>query len=262
MDRIKLFSGTVSTNTTENIKNSYGMSQTTTINRERTDVLNNALVEFLDECGVEVKYDGNYLWINGVPIVFHFYQNYCFYSCYFPFNSTAVVKGSSTTTDIFDNNNNYNFKVRLLGEPTRAFYLVISRNCTSPAFNQVFGFFKAINFLSGRESVLYRYGASLTIYAVDIDKDGLPVDIGRNTENAIASCNLNIISADYSNNPDKYPLVEWTPAIFKVEGCYYGLPNSPLPSASGQTADAQTFIKLGDEVYYMSYQGPLIKCTS
>lgn len=74
MDRIKSFSGSVSSNTSETINKSYGISSgtlaTERISRERTDVLNNALVEFLDECGVDVNYDGNYLWINGAPVTF------------------------------------------------------------------------------------------------------------------------------------------------------------------------------------------------
>ena len=260
MDRIKIFSGSVSSNTIETIDKSYGTSATEKISRERTDVLNYALEEFLNECGVDVNYDGNYLWINGVPVVFYFYQNYYYYSCCFPFNSTAIVTGSTTTTDIF-NGNNYNFKIRLLGEPTGAFYLVISRNYAAPTFSQVFGFFKATNFINERNSRLFRYGTNLNIYAIDLDDDGSPIDIGRNTAAGI-TCDLNILAVDYSNNADKYPLVEWNPAIFKAEGCYYGLPNSPLPAAAAQTSDAQTFIKLGDDTYYRSYNGPLIKCIS
>lgn len=263
MDRIKSFSGSVSSNTSEKINKSYGMSVTESISREKTDILNNALVEFLDECGVDVNYDGNYLWINGVPVTFYFYQNYIYYGCFFPFNATAVVAGSQTTTDIFHTNGlDYNFKVRLLGEPTRAFYLIISRGYGTPSFNQSFRFIKAKNIMNGRNSRIYSYGSNFnSIYAIDLDDEGLPVDIGRGTVNSVTSC-LNLIPADYSNNAGKYPLVEWNPAIFKAEGCCYGLTNSPLPNGNSVTSDAQTFIRLGEDIYYVSYNGPLIKCIS
>ncbi len=265
MDRIKSFSGSVSSNTSETINKSYGISSgtlaTERISRERTDVLNNALVEFLGECGVDVNYDGNYLWINGAPVTFYFYQNYNHYSCCFPFNTTAIA-GSTSTTDIFNTNGlDYNFKVRLLGEPTTAFILVISRNYTTPSFSQAFGFFKAANIINGKNSRLYTYNSFNAIYAVDLDGEGLPINIGRGTSGGVTPY-LNLLPADYSNNAGKYPLVEWNPAIFKAEGCCYGLTNSPLPNGNSVTSDAQTFIRLGEDIYYVSYNGPLIKCIS
>ena len=148
-----------------------------------------------------------------------------------------------------------------LGEPTTAFILVISRNYTTPSFRQAFGFFKATNIINGKNSRLYNCGAFNAIYAIDLDDEGLPIDIGRSTVNT-ASYKLDSIPADYSNNAGKYPLVEWHPAIFKAEGCYYGLFNSPLPNGSSPTSDAQTFIRLGEDVYYVSHNGPLIKCIS
>lgn len=262
MDRIKSFSGSVSSNTSEKINKSYGMSVTESISRERTDILNNALVEFLDECGVNANYDGNYLWINGAPVTFYFYQSYNHYQCHFPFNTNAIA-GSTSTTDIFNTNGlDYNFKVRLLGEPTAAFLLIISRGYTTPSFNQAFGFFKAKNIMNERSSRIFSYGSNFnSIYAIDLDDEGLPVNIGRGTVSGVTSC-LNLIPADYSNNAGKYPLIEWNPAIFKAEGCYYGLTNSPLPNGNSVTSDAQTFIRLGEDVYYVSYSGPLIKCIS
>ncbi|MBD5461523.1 MAG: hypothetical protein HDR24_00460 [Lachnospiraceae bacterium] len=263
MDRIKLFSGTVSTDTTEKINGPYGIpSSTVAIHRGKTDILNKALAEFLDECGADAKYDGNYLWINGVPILFYSYQT-TYYVCYFPFNSTAIIAGTATTTDIFDGND-YNFKVRLLGEPTRSFYLVISRNYKTPSFNQVFSFFKATNFINGRDSRIYKYGTVKggNAFAIDLNDDGVPMDIGRSAAATGFTWKLNTCSDDYKYNPNKYPLVEWNPAIFKVEGCYYGLSNSPLPTASSATADGQTFIRLGDDTFYICYDEVLIKCIS
>lgn len=263
MDRIKSFSGTVSADTQEKVNSSYGMSGTITIYRERTDIFNTALVEFLDECGADAKYDGNYLWINGVPIKFCFNQK-THYVCYFPFNSTAIVEGSTTTTDVF-NGNNYNFKVRLLGEPTRSFYLVISRNYATPSFYQAIGFYKAQNFINGRDSRIYKYMSTQgggNAFAIDLDDDGVPIDIGRSAAASAFTWKLNTSGNDFKNNPNKYPLVEWNPAIFKVEGCYYGLTNSPLPAASSYTTTAHTFVKLGDDIFYISYDGPLIKCIS
>ncbi len=266
MDRIKSFSGSISSSTSETINKSYGISSgtlaTEKISRERTDVLNNALVEFLGECGVDVNYDGNYLWINGAPVTFYFYQNNNYYSCFFAFNTTAVVAGSASSTDIFNTNGlDYNFKVRLLGEPTTAFILVISRNYTTPSFVQAFGFFKATNIINGKNSRFFTWGSFNGIYAIDLNDKGLPIDIGRSSSCGVTPY-LNLLPADYSNNAGKYPLVEWNPAIFKAEGCYYGLRNSPLPDGSPLAGDAQTFIRLGEDVYYVSYNGPLIKCIS
>lgn len=262
MDRIKIFSGSITKNTSEIINRPYGVSSTENISRERTDILNNALVDFLNECGAEVNYDGKFLWIHRIPITFSFYQNYNYYGCYFPFDTKAVVM-STTATDIFHSNGlDYNFKVRLLGEPTRAFFLIISRNYQTPVFSTVFAFFKATNIINGRESRLYNFGGNIsTLCAIDLDDAGLPVNIDRNQHKNVVY-NLNTDSADYSNNAGKYPLVEWNPAIFKVEGCYFGLPNSPLPAGTAMTSDGQTFLKLGDDTYYRPYTGPLIKCIS
>lgn len=265
MDRVKNYSGTISEDTaTKVVKQYYGATSNITAKKSKTELLNDKIQEFLAECGAEARYDGEFLWINGVPVVFYFFGTSNYYSCYLPFNSSVFLSNANYTS-VFSGMN-YNFKLRLLGEPTSAFVLLVSTNYTTPTFNNGFNmaFYKAENILSGRESRLYwgtgtTAGSKYAIAAIDLEDNGSPVGIGRNTANAMND-RLDTIAADFDNNKNRFPLVEWMPNFFKVSGCYYDLLNDPLPKATSVYADAQTFIKVGGNVYYRQARGPLIRC--
>ena len=255
MDRVKNYSGTISEDTaTKTVKQYYGIATSNyTAKKSKTELLNNKIREFLTECGADAKHDGDFLWINGVPMTFLFGStNY--YSCFVPFQSTAFL-GNANYSTIFSGVN-YNFKLRLLGEPTSAFVLLISTNYTTPTFNNGFNmtFYKAENILSGRESRIYGQAAFssntfISFRAIDLEDDGSPVDIGRSAASAIPF-RLETLAVDFNNNKNRFPLVEWMPNFFKVSGCYYDLVNDPLPKASNVYLDSQTFIKIGGNVYY------------
>lgn len=265
MDKLKFYSGSITEDTdTKYIKSYYGATSNTSVKKSKTELLNNSLLEFLTECGVDAEYDGNFLWINNVPMTFYFTGSNVYFSNFFPFNSTAQYSNASYTA-IF-NGLNYNFKVRLLGEPTTAFSLFILTGYASPAFNTngfMVVFYKAENILNKRNARMY--GKTTTsnhqLASFDLDNEGIPIDTGRSgMTNTVYK--LNTYAVDFANNRDKYPLVEWMPDIFKVNGCYYNLQNDPLPQASGTSSDAQTFIKIGENVYYRPIYGPFIKCVT
>ena len=265
MDRVKLYSGSISEDTaTKTVKQYYGGTSSPTAKKSKTELLNNKLLEFLVECGADAKYDGLFLWINGVPVTFYFTGSNSYFTCYFPFSSTALFSNTTYTT-VFSGMN-YNFKLRLLGEPTTAFILFISSNYASPGFSSngfIVAFYKAENILSKRNARMY--GKTTTsnhqLASFDLDSEGIPIDIGRSGMiNTVYK--LNTYAVDFTNNRNKYPLTEWMPDIFKVNGCYYNLQNDPLPQAAGAAADAQTFIKMGGYVYFRSIYGPFIKCVT
>ena len=264
MDRVKNYSGTISEDTaTKAVKQYYGATSNTTAKKGKTELLNNKIQEFLTECGAESRYDGEFLWINGVPMVFCFSGASNYYTASTPFNASIFFNNSNYTT-VFSGIN-YNFKMRLLGEPTVAFVLLISTNYTAPTFNNGFNmaFYKAEDILSGRESRIYwntgtSSGGKYAAAVIGLEDNGTPVNIGRNTAQGMNS-RLDTIADDFNNNKNRFPLVEWMPNFFKVSGCYYDLVNDPLPKASNTNADAQTFIKIGGNVYYRQYLGPLLR---
>lgn len=262
MDRLKFYNGSISEDSaTISINQRYGGTSKVNAKKSKTELLNNILCGFLLECGANASYDGNYLWINKVPVVLYFLSSNAFFTSYHPFNNSPSAAGSTSTTDIF-NGMNYHFKVRLLGEPTTAFVLLISHNFNSPVFvvnGANFTFYKAENIINKRESVVYGWGNTDNVAAIDLDEEGNPVNIGRNILTA-SRFRLNTLVNDFSNNKDKFPLVEVISGIFKLEGCFCDLQNSPLPNASSLNNDAQTFVKLGDGVYYRYINGPLIRC--
>lgn len=263
MDRIKIYSGMITEDSaTKSVKMYYGATSNTLVKKGKTEMLNGKLLEFLNDCGGEAEYDGNFLWINGVPVTLLFTGTNSFFAGYYPFNSNMQY-GSDSSTNIF-NGLNYNFKVRLLGEPTTAFFLLISTNYASPAFNQngfVMVFYKAENILNGREARLYgkSFSGNHLLGAFDLDDDGLPTDIGRGDTRS-TSYKLYTYAQDFEKNRDKYPLVEWMPDIFKVSGCYYNLQVDPLPQGANIVSDAQVFLKIGENICYRPQYGPFIKC--
>lgn len=264
MDRVKLYSGSISEDTaTKTIKQYYGAATSNlAVKKSKTELLNNKLLEFLTECGADAKYDGNFLWINGVPMTFYFTGTYVYYTNYFPFNSSAQYNNTSYTS-VFSGLN-YNFKVRLLGEPATAFVLLISTNYASPVFNTngfAVVFYKAENIINKKEARLYGKcgGTTHTLASFDLDSDGSPVNIGRSTPTNV-QYTLITYAPDFTSNINKYPLVEWMPDIFKVSGCCYNLQNDPLPKEVNINSDPQTFIKIGGNVYFRLYHGPFIKC--
>lgn len=263
MDRIKLYSGSISEDTeTKTIKQYYGATTNISIKKSKTELLNNKLLEFLTECGVDVEYDGNFLWINNIPMTFYFSGAYAYFFSYSPFYTTYLY-GTSAFTTVF-NGMNYKFNVRLLGEPKASFALLISTNYASPTFSNAFAvaFYKAKNIISNKDARVYgKYGESTPKLASFDLNDGTPVDIGRATPTNI-QYTLSTYASDFTNNINKYPLVEWIPDIFKISGCYYNLQNDPLPKGMGSGSDAQTFIKIGEDVYFRTIYGPLIKCTT
>lgn len=266
MDRIKLYSGSISEDTeTKKISQYYGSATSNlAVKKSKTELLNNKLLEFITECGADAKYDGNFLWINGVPMTFYFIGTYVYFNNFFPFNSTVQYNNASYTT-IFSGLN-YNFKVRLLGEPTTAFVLLISSNYAAPAFSTngfMVAFYKAENIINKRGARMYGKAATAShqLASFDLDSEGLPVDTGRSGMTNVVY-KLNTYAADFTNNRNKYPLAEWMPDIFKVNGCYYNLQNDPLPQAAGAIADAQTFIKMGGDIYFRPIYGPFIKCVT
>lgn len=259
MDVIKQYSGTIEEDTLTKTIHRYGKTGTLDVKQSKTEKFNSILAEFLAECGVDAEYDGNYLWVNGYPIVFYFSGTYNYYYYSLPFTTSDT---SFTTYGVVFSGTTYNFKLRLLGEPTSAFVLLISYSVATPAFysSPVFRFYKAKNILSGRDARIISTGTGSKIAAVDLDESGLPVDIDRNSEAATDAWTISTLATDFTDNPDKVPLVECIQGIFKMAGCYKNFLNDSFPKAASNYADAQVFLKIGDGVYYRDYVTCLIKC--
>lgn len=95
MELEKVYQGTIAQNTAKTITMSYGMTNTVSVSQQKTEVLNNALVDILTEAGVDCEYKNNFLWVYGVPFGFYIYTNYNYYYLYGPFNTTALFNNNS-----------------------------------------------------------------------------------------------------------------------------------------------------------------------
>lgn len=267
MNVIKSYSGELVYNSTlKAVKASYGLTNVISVNKSRTEFFNNLLAEFLTECGVDAKYEEDFLWIEGVPFTFYFQSSNVYWGVYGPYFATALNSGSSNITDIFSGNL-YNFKIGLVGDPASAFAIkVTSYGPGAFQSNTVIRIIKAKNIFNGRQSVLYNSGANINYKAVDIDESGIPVDIGRAGNASITpSPLLATIATDYSDNPGKLPLVEMVVGSFKLKDCFLFPSGSPLPASVGITSDNQTVIKINGIDYLVGSHSPsfgigLIKC--
>ncbi len=259
MDRIKTYSGNVTkSSSSTTIYPYYGLAKSSWMDENYTTLFNTKLVEFLTECGVDAKYDGTHLWVNGYPICFWIQTT--IYNIGLPFYNLNVSVSASTAS-IFDSNGNYNFRLRLYGNPKSAFTLLISGNITSLAFNSagVFKFIKGINIMNGKQGRLFCTSIYSSLYAIDLDEDGTPINAGRASETSSIR-SLDSLAVDFANNVNIIPLVDLVVGIHKLSECYRNITNDSFPKPASSYADAQVFLKINNEIYCRDYVLGFIKC--
>lgn len=273
MNVLKSYSGTVSNNTTVSRVKTYFSTSNISVHGGKTDAFNEILESFLQECHVDASYDGNFLWIDGVPFHFYFSGTNVFFNLYFPNNETAVT-GSTSIGAIF-NGLNYNFDLKLIGEPKSCFWLMVSTNYTTKSFSTgsfSLGMAKGKNIFDDSDVRLYKaafynggttgYGNSDAPYACELDDDGKFLDIGHSItaiDKTYFNYRIGTISNDFSVNQGKLPLVKCMNGPFIYNDVYQLPLNSGLNASSSANNSVPYFYFIDGETYFAWYYG-LVRC--
>lgn len=284
MDKIKVIEELAINNWSDiiSIPKYYNSSSTINASEEPTLFFNNKLVEFLTECGVEnVKYKDNCIWIFGIPINFYFTYNAStsyngYLNCVVSSLLSIWIGTSKTNTPFIINGSTARFRFRLLGNEKQGFYLVVMKYPESSTLSESFGFgiFKGVNVINNHNIVIIG-GANNNSYTSISNRGQFQVfefnDDGTfqvkntllNKDNTYGeNLNLRTSPSDFNQSSNNFPLIEWMPAIYKITNCYCYPTNSKMPVGVPVGAEGQTFIKMGDNVYYKEATGPYIKCNN
>lgn len=262
MSIVKTYSGNIKTTTTAQINNGYGNTTKIYKNIDRTNMFNNAIVEFLTECGVDVKYENDLCWINNFPVLFVFAGSNLFCSVSFPFASGSTYDYNSANTSgntQFDSSGNYKFKLAFDGNPNGSFILRISNNYTNPTFysSAIIYFFKTKDRLANKEvfgtsitsRVASNTNANLYLKVFGKDSDGKPVDIYDRTKNRTVTKLLLTESVDFSANSGKLPLMNDYSGVFVLEDVYCYPTNSGLEGTTDANNDSMVEVQIGNKKY-------------
>lgn len=268
MFKEKLYSGTFTNSTTTKTVTKVPGTETVATNLEKTNIVCNALLDFLTECGVEVSYEDESLiiYICGAPIIFHFPSTSLYYQHIYSGESVIVQNTSSSyasNTTLFKNDGTYSFKLCLIGEPIGFFGLFISNKDLSynSGYNYIY-FVNLQNTLSTNEYVGVGKG-NLTGRFFVFKKIPLKF-LGSSTtsESDIFKAGY-VMSAEELNLPEnqgKYPLIQSFSGIYKILNVYNFIQTNEINSYSVPRHSGGTFYKMNDEIYMAINNMGLVKC--
>ena len=266
MFKEKLYSGTFTKASTTKAVTRVPETTTVTTNIEKTNIICNALLDFLTECGVDVSYEEESLiiYICGLPVIFYFSGSYMYYSNIYVGGCT-VVTGSSTNSVIFNSNGEYKFKLTLIGEPTGFFSILISNmNLTyTNTVNQV-NFVNLENILENEQYVGINSGTSSSMFYVF--KKNPAIFMGASNSNT-----TRIFKEDYTmsekeknvlGNQGKYPLIQKFMGPYKLLNCYEFIKTNEIDHYSTPSQTGGTFYKIDNKIYMTNSNYALVECVT
>lgn len=265
----KVYTGSVSGSTTTASITKLPDSTTVTVNVERTDLLNQKIVDFLQECGVSdvVYYEingssdsrkGN-LFIYGTPFQFYIVGT----STYFAVTSGSftIMSGSGSTTVCF-NGNQYSIRICIVGNPLSSFgFSIGSTSYGGTSYSMPFLMVYKLQSVVDNSYWTFIQPATATTSNLWLTKsDGTrPYNSALTTGLSDAS-NLNMISGIMNLFPNKYPLIPKFYSFFRLIDCYSFVSTQALGSYYPTPATSY-FAKIGNDTYLLNnYHGILLKC--
>lgn len=271
MLKSKLYSGTFTKQTTTKTVKRVPETTTVSCNIEKTNILCNALLDFLEECGCEVSYEEESLviYICGAPVIFVFSGSNLYYSNIYSGSVTiATISGSSYTpyTTLFNNDGTYKFNLKLIGEPTGCFTIVITSYDIT--YNQSYNYLSFVNLeniLDNEEYVGINLGSksdfnlfkknplkyfpnvSSTSYGKILFKDGY---------------DMSVEELSISGNQGKYPIIQMFLGPYKVINCYYLMKTNELNVFSYPGYSGGYFYEIDGDIYMTFGKLFLVKCVT
>lgn len=260
MFKEKLYSGTFIKSSTTKTITRIPETTTLTCNIEKANILCNALLDFLTECGCEVSYEDESLviYICGIPLVFHFTSSNLYYSNIYA-GSCTVVTGGTSSTNIFNNDGTYNFKLALIGEPTGFFGLFIS-NYSLLYNNANYIYFVNLENILENEPYSGIYGGNNPLSFFVFKRNPCI-----NISNAVISFSKTSYSMNdkeklLTGNQGKYPLIPYFVGPYKLKNCYYFMKTNEISSNSTPGPTGGTFYKIDGKIYMANGSTWLTEC--
>lgn len=265
MFKEKLYSGTFTKSSAT--KSIIRIPETTTVscNIEKTNILCNALLDFLEECGCEVSYENESLiiYICGLPVIFYFSGSNLYYSNIYV-GSCTIVTGSSSNSNLFDNNGNYKFKLTLIGEPTGFFIILISNINLGYVQNiNQLSFVNLENILENEQYAGINTGAKSSFYIFKKN----PV-LFMNQSNTLdislfnSSYNMSDNEKNVLGNQGKYPLIQEFAGPYKILNCYKLIKTNELSTVTYPNQSGGTFYKIDNRIFMTFNQYALVECVT
>lgn len=266
----KVYTGSITGSTTTASITKLPDSATVVVNVEKTDLLNQKIVEFLQECGVsDVVYyqisgssdskKGN-LFIYGTPFQFYVLGTNTYFTATSG-NSFSIISGSSSTTICFSGTN-YSIRICIVGNPLSSFGFAIgSTSYGGSAYSMGFLMVYKVQSLVDNSYWTFIQLATQTTSNLWLTKsDGTrPYNSALVTGLNDAS-NTNIATSVMNLFSNKYPLIPKFYSFFRLIDCYSFISSQALGSYYPAPATSY-FAKIGDDTYMLNYyHGILLKC--
>lgn len=257
--------------TAENRAVSYGSTTVLSHYKTRNDIINELIAGFLQRCGVDAIYgtragaDDPFLWIWDVPFLFiTSAYNKVIFSFYGPYSTSALMSGSSTTTNSAHNFTfysgtaastlTYDFGLCFTGNPNNCFCLrPIKTALTAPGLNSCIKFMRGKNPLNGRTSVLWApYTQRSGVRVIDLFSNDTLDANSLSTAGVTYNSVLNTGNQDRANNPGKFPLLPMYIAGREIPGLYHYPNNWGLPTAALNSTIEQLELELNGRTFIVT----------
>lgn len=254
----KYFKGAVSaSNTTKSIPKRYGTTSKATAYANQTIVLNNAIKETLQDCGINVNFDEDdfQLWVEGLPLSIYF-TSATAYSIFSPFNDTAFSIANGANYIPFSGVN-YEFYITVKGEPKNLFDVYIGFYSTPGTMNTSYGFSicKAKGIKENVELVGTSKPRSGSMFMFKKIDDGVELVYPGIAVTATMAIGYSITNdVELSEGGKTIPLIQnvFANGFFRIEDCFFGY--------GGLSED--NFYNIDGDIYYKRDSYSIIKCTT
>lgn len=267
---------------TNEILSFYGTNIST--NTFLTNLFCETLETFLkNECGIsDCEYNSvsKTMNIKGIPVFYRCYPyntsgvNRCYVDMYFPFSGVyGQLTGNTTTyrqSFLYDSTTGaYTITLRILGEPTAFFYLIIksyistvktSSSTTSSLTNNLFPSYY-LSWSKGKDlvrkknfiAISYNFSGSYRIYEFEDDGSIIDMTISKNVFNP--NKGFNAFTGEKEEFTQTLPLIPWEyNGWYEWEGIYKYINNIGLPNSSNNiNSDSQLFVTINGETYLFLY---------
>ncbi|MBD5473675.1 MAG: hypothetical protein HDR20_12525 [Lachnospiraceae bacterium] len=266
MFKEKLYSGTFTKASTTKAVTRVPETTTVTTNIEKTNIICNALLDFLTECGVDVSYEEESLiiYICGLPVIFYFQGSYMYYSNIYVGGCT-IVTGSSTNTVIFNSSGEYKFKLTLIGEPTGFFSILISNmNLTYTASANQINFVNLENILENQQYAGINSGTNSSAFYVFKKTPILSMNPSNSNTTTLfgSSYTMSENEKNVLGNQGKYPLIQKFIGPYKLLNCYEFVKTNEINNYSTPSQSGGTFYKIDNKIYMTNSSYALVECVT